>query len=165
MTSSRKCRQSPWLCRGGESGWTEFFGDVSSTTYVRIRICMIYSFFVKPTVWCILGIRLTGLSPFARKIHSTYDAVRQILVFLSYSYVKSHLGYLLFVNQFLSVVPPPKKKRFLNQLQADRGFATSWLQHSDEDGISTNRIIYSTLVLTLSWCTHKLSSSRQIIFM
>ena len=25
-------RWSPWLCRGGESGWTEFFGDVSHTT-------------------------------------------------------------------------------------------------------------------------------------
>jgi hypothetical protein len=36
------------------------------------------------------------------------EAVQRILVFPSYSYLKSHLGYLLFVNQFLSVVPPPK---------------------------------------------------------
>ncbi len=35
---------SPWLCRGGESGWTESFGDVSRTTFVKIKIIR-YPFF------------------------------------------------------------------------------------------------------------------------
>ncbi len=36
-TYSRRGRQSPWLCRGGESRWTDFLGDTSHTTYVGIK--------------------------------------------------------------------------------------------------------------------------------
>ena len=43
-TLTRTIHWSPWLCRGGESGWTESFGDVSRTTYVKIKIIR-YPFF------------------------------------------------------------------------------------------------------------------------
>jgi hypothetical protein len=45
-TLTRAIRWSPWLCRGGESGWTERFGGVTSTTYVKIKIIW-YPFFCK----------------------------------------------------------------------------------------------------------------------
>ena len=43
-TLTRTNRWSPWLCSGGESRWTESFGDVSHTTYVKINIIR-YPFF------------------------------------------------------------------------------------------------------------------------
>jgi hypothetical protein len=50
-TLTRTICWSPWLCRGGESGWTESFGDVSCTTYIGMKIIW-YPFFSwsRPTV-------------------------------------------------------------------------------------------------------------------
>ena len=52
-----------------------------------------------------------------------------------------------------------RRRHTLNlfSIQADRGFATSRLR-SDEDGISTNRIIYSSI--TLSWCVGNDTSKK-----